>query len=653
MNEGMEVYREAFLAESAEFLCQITDALLLLESNPNDTAPVEEVFRGAHSLKGMAAAMGYDKTAEVTHRMESLVDLIRKHERIMDSATTDVLLAAVDFVRELIEDESGEEGALDTTEILQLLADVPVPIPEDSDDHDEEEGAPGGELLACREGEELHRIVVSLESSCVLKAVRAYMVIKRLGHVGAVVGTEPSARDIEDEKFEQSFVVLLSSSCDEGAIREAVLGVTEVESVAVAVVDAPSEVELETSEHGQHVKHKRAIPKISETQTVRVAIGHLDTMVDLVGELVILRSRLNSLVSGSDSMALMETVERMGATITELQHEVFLTRMVPVDHIFNRFPRMVRDLARDLGKEIVFEMDGLDIELDRTVLDEIGDPLVHLLRNSIDHGIEDAETRVSAGKPRSGRVMLSAARERDNVLITVSDDGRGMDPERIWSKAVERGVVPESSRDIYNTDDIYLLTCVPGFTTAMEATRISGRGVGMDAVKGKIEHLGGTLAIHSRPGRGSDFVLRVPLTLAIIQALLVTCRGQTFAIPLSSVNEVTVPEDITVASVDGVPVAVLDDGTPVTIWRLDSLLFGARSDRPVNPGDRLVLMEVFDEPRMLLVDEFLGRHEIVVKPLSKVFQSIRGLGGATVLGNGQVALIVDPRSIFTDPEDSR
>jgi two-component system chemotaxis sensor kinase CheA len=327
--------------------------------------------------------------------------------------------------------------------------------------------------------------------------------------------------------------------------------------------------------------------------------------------------------------------------------------MVPVGNVFNRFPRMVRDLAHDLGKDVVFEVDGLDIELDRTVLDEIVEPLVHLLRNSIDHGLENVADRAAAGKSEKGRVRLSAARERDRALITVADDGKGMDVDRIWNVACDRGMVTASQRDAYSDDEILLLTCTPGFSTAQKATKVSGRGVGMDVVRAKVEQLGGELSIRSRPGSGTEFVLGLPLTLAIIQALLVRSSGQIYAIPLGAVTEVLAYGDLPIDTVDGHPVLTLRDARVIPLDTLDEVVGVEDVDASPIRCRQIVLLEWGDAARALGVDGLVGRQEIVIKPLAGMFAGVAGLSGATVLGDGSVALILDPRALFAGMEVSR
>jgi two-component system chemotaxis sensor kinase CheA len=643
----MDAYKDVFIAESADYLQQITEGLLSLEADPTDQEPVEVIFRGAHSLKGMSAAMGYNRTADLTHKMEGMMDRVRKGELTVKQPVIDMMLAALDVVRDLIEDESAGKSDIDADEVIAALEAMTAGAAPGVA-ADETEDVPS--VVVDPEGGTVWLAKVTLDESCVLKAVRAYMVIKRLAHMGNVIETHPPAREIEDERFDREFEIVLATESTESAIREAIAAVSEVAEVVVAPyatasVAPVSEAAPIVSPSGQ--RRRRDLPKLSQTQTVRVSIGHLDTLVDLVGELVILRSRLEDISTHRLDPELHETLDELQRISTELQYEVMQTRMVPVGNIFNRFPRMVRDLAVDLGKQIDFRMSGLDIELDRTVLDEIGDPLVHLLRNSIDHGIEPSDVRVKAGKAKMGTVTLSACRERDHVAIVVSDDGRGIDLEKVWSKAVERGMAKEDERQDYDESDILLFTCVPGFSTVESATKVSGRGVGMDVVKGKIEHLGGTVRISSRVGEGTDFALRLPLTLAIVQALVVESAGHEFAIPLSSVDEVFQTDEVQVDSIDSSPVVVLRDGEVVPMRRLDTLLLDVEADAQSGPRSSVVLLQTGTERVALQVDSLVDRLEVVLKPLSSLLRDSKGFSGATILGDGRVMLVIDPRTILS------
>ena len=678
MSDGMDmgVYREAFLSESTEYLQSIVDALLTLESDPEDLEPVEAVFRAAHSLKGMSATMGYERTAALTHTMESLMDTVRKREQPVTGDLIDLVLRATDTLRELINDEASGGCEIDPELMVQELkehtdvarqaaaAAAAAPI-------EPAVAAPTGGVT----------LKVTIDPSCQLASVRAYMVIKRLRQLGEVVGTQPSESDIDEGQFDGTFTITVATDRPGEKLVDAVLQITDVtaaevvgstetvQSVTEASAPPASANELEadanpttpteTQEAGEALdrdaafgRAAKAVPKLVDTQTVRIALAHLDTMVDVMGELVIARSRLENISERLDMRELTDAVGEVHRISADLQREVMATRMVPVGNIFNRFPRMVRDLARDLGKDVAFEVDGLDIELDRTVLDEIVEPLVHLLRNSLDHGLEPAEQRVAAGKPERGLVRLSAARERDRALVTVADDGRGMDPERIWSAACERGLVTPAQRADFNDDEILLLTCTPGFSTAAQATKVSGRGVGMDVVRAKVEQLGGALTIRSRVGAGTEFVLALPLTLAIIQALLVRSSGQIYAIPLGAVTEVLAYDDLPIETVDGHPVLTLRDKRVVPLDTLDAVVGVSEGQASPVRSRNVVLLEWGDAARGIGVDALVGRQEIVIKPLAGMFAGVAGLSGATVLGDGSVALILDPRALFTTGEGS-
>lgn len=637
MTEGAAAYRDQFLSESAEYLQAMTEGLLALEADPYDLEPVETVFRGAHSLKGMAAAMGYERTQALTHAMESLMATVRQRQQEPDAALIDLMLRATDAVRELIAAESSGTTAPDTTDVMRAL-----------EQRAQATTAPSGE--AAEPAGRVLRVDVTLDEDCVLKGVRAYMVIKRLGRLGTVIGTEPDAHDLEDERFDRSFTAMVRTHAEPEAVRAALTSIAEVAEVAIQEVAAGHlAAEDADARRAAIIARAHRMPKLQDAQTVRISVGHLDTLVNLVGELVIVRSRLGRIARRLGDTELTDALDVLAQVSRDLQHEVLQTRMVPVGNVFQRFPRMVRDLARDLGKEAVLELEGLDIELDRTVLDEIGDPIVHLLRNCVDHGIESPSEREALGKPRRGTIRLVAEREREHVRLTVSDDGRGMDVERIWAKAVAAGLVEASARGAFSDADVLLLSCTPGLSTAERATKVSGRGVGMDVVKARIERLGGTLRIDSVRGQGTRVTLTLPLTLAIIQALLVGCEEHVFALPLSAVDEVYDQRSASVRTVDGHPVVVLPTGEVAPLSKLDALCgtMDAGSDVLPDPDDQVVVMRQGDDVRALAVSRLVGRQEVVIKPLSRLLASVEGFGGATVLGDGRVVLILDPRTLFS------
>lgn len=633
MNSEMDQYRQVFIEEARELLQSLTDSLLALEKEPNDLAPVEECFRVAHSLKGMAATMSYNDIAQLTHKMESFLDGVRKKERQTTSNDIDLLLRCCDALQASVEALAGATEEAPGLESLAADLERAASAAPEAESH-----APTPSAVHTR-----YEIKVRLDDGCVLKGVRAYMAFKRLNLMGEIEQTVPSMAEIEDEQFGNEFIVFFVSQTTPEKIKEAVLGVSEVTGAEVTALGSRAP-EQKPAAAGPVTTAQVAEPaKLSEVQSVRVTIGHLDNMVNLVGELVITRARLESMTASLAMPELDEVLEELRRTSADLQHTVMKTRMVPVAQIFNRFPRMVRDAARNLGKQVEFSMEGLDIELDRTVLDEIGDPLVHLLRNAVGHGVETPEARVAAGKPEAATVLLRAAREQDAVLISVEDDGRGLDPEKLRRAFVEMGRRTEIEAASMTDEEAYYLICEPGFTTAKEATDLSGRGVGMDAVKGKIEHLGGNLQISSEPGKGARFTLLLPLTLAIIQALLVESDARTYAIPLSGVVEAAELGSVEQKVVQQRPVMILHDKV-VPLVDLQNLL---DPDMPARPsrGGEVVVVQIGEVRRGLVVDRLVGQQEVVIKPLDAALCAGASIGGATVLGDGNVALIIDLRGL--------
>ena len=638
----MSAYRDVFFAESAEYLESITAELLKLEVQPNDLAPVEVVFRGAHSLKGMAAAMGYAKTAAFTHRMESVMDPVRKREQPIDGTLIDLMLRCVDAVRALIAEESSDGPAADVTELAMALDERLARIEAARAPTSPVSATVAPDQPAVSDSRPLVAVSVTLADDCALKSVRAYLVLKRLGMLGTVVTTEPGAAAIEAEQFGTTFDARVRTLLSPAEVAAAALSVAEVaHAEAVAVSEAAS-----TSVEPKRPAAPVAARTDAKPRTVRVPIARFDALLDLVGELVILRSRLQRTAGRLQEPELDEQLSQLAGVTGELRHQVMQTRAVPVGSVFNRFPRTVRDLSHRLGKTVDFSMSGLDIEVDRTVLDELSDPLVHMLRNAVDHGIELPDERQAAGKPPQGSVTLSAYGEAERVRIVVTDDGRGIDVERVWERACSAGLVDARARAEYSDTDILALTCLPGLSTAATATEVSGRGVGMDVVKDRIERLGGAMIMRSTRGAGTEVELVLPLTLAIIQGLLVQVGERTHVLPLSAVTEVLAAHDVVEKSIEGSPVVVVRDHLVAPLFRLDEVLGRAGGQAvALGAGERIVLIEAAGEPRALVVDRLLGRQEVVVKPLSPYFADIRGLAGATVLGDGRIALILDPRTL--------
>ncbi len=482
------------------------------------------------------------------------------------------------------------------------------------------------------------------------------MVIKELQNLGEVVKTIPPIEKIQNGEFNGlRFVVYikLNEEYNEDDIKETVLNIPEIKNVEVVPPgeeekkeEKKEEVKEEKKETKSTTTQKPKLPKKEEkkptTKTIRINIEKLDKLMNLVGELVITRANFAQIANKYQIKELQNAVGRLSMLINELQEEVMAMRMVPVSYVFNRFPRMVRDLAKALGKEVEFIMEGTDIELDRTVLDELAEPLVHLIRNALDHGIEPPEEREKVGKPRKGLLRLAAKRERDYVLIIVEDDGRGIDPEKIKKKAIERGLITPEEAEKMSDHEIINLIFMPGFSTADKVSDVSGRGVGMDVVKTKIESLGGSVVVYSEKGKGTKVVLKLPLTMAIITALLMKLADQVYAIPITSVLDVTLRKKSDIKNVEGTNTIIYRDEIIPVIWLKDFLgISHLQTKSDIEDELTIVIIEKSEGKMGLVVDDVIGREDIVVKSLTGMLKNIPGLAGATILGDGRVALILD------------
>ncbi|MBC7229843.1 MAG: chemotaxis protein CheA [Actinobacteria bacterium] len=705
-------YKELFISEAQEHLEALNQAMVDLERDPGNPDVLTEIFRSAHTLKGMSATMGFDQLTELSHEMENVLDGLRSGDIEVTTDIVDLLFGCFDMLASIvasIAEESPE--ALDTTSLIEALRGVYAggrggvtgveaprkarksrakrgsaakPSPEEKaagvgaeeapaavSEAGEEplEGMKAGEEEAARAtrketlageeapapreeaGEErLLRLRVTLDRDCVLKSVRVFMIFKKLSQLGRVVDSTPSVEDLEDEKFDHSFEVVLSSAEDAGEVRRALMTIAEVQEVETLpleggkpLIEKPVTGEREEPREAQapEIPRREAEPSTMapvRTQSVRVNISRLDNLMNLIGELVINRTRLQEISSSYNIPELKEALAHTARLTADLQDEVMKTRMVPVEHIFNRFPRMVRDLAKSRGKEVDFVIEGRDIELDRTILDEISDPLMHLLRNAVDHGIDSPEEREARGKPRRGSIKLAARRDRNYVSIEVQDDGQGVDAERIYAIAQERGLLTAEEARSLSAEDALRFLAMPGFTTAEEVSGVSGRGVGLDVVKSKVESLGGILVMQSVKGEGTTFALKLPLTLAIIQALLVKVNREIYAIPLGVVLETAVISSYEIKYVSGQEAIFLRDET-LPLVRLARCLGLEEGDgQGTFP---VVVVETAPRSVAIAVDELLGQQEIVITSLDRFLKGIRGFGGATILGTGEVALILD------------
>ena len=647
----MSQYQELFVSETQEHLQAMNEAILELERGEEVGSPLAQLFRSAHTIKGMAATMGYDDLSHLAHDLEDLMDRVRRGDLTVTPPLVDLLFTVVDAIQSMVEDiAAGRESQVDLPALLAQIG-----------SYGSAPAAPASEPLppapATEPGvESVLAVQVTLQADCALKSVRAFMVSKRLGELGRVVGYSPSEDDLAQENFDREFTVFLSTTAPAAEVERAVQSIAEVESVqAIAGRDEESlpspQAELLTVEEPGSAKPAfTAAPRPASApavaQNVRVNVRHLDALVNLTGELVISRSRLKRVIKDGDAERLAEAMEDHTQIISRLQEAVLQVRTVPVSYVFNRFPRMVRDLLKREGKEADLIIEGADIELDRSILERLGDPLLHLLRNAVDHGLEPPEERERLGKPRRGVIRLSARRERGQAVIEVSDDGRGLSREVIVRRAIERGLItPERATDL-SDEQVYMFICNPGFSTSEQVTEVSGRGVGMGVVKEQVSALRGMLEIHSVEGQGTTFLMHIPLTLAIIQALLVGVGDESYAVPLSYVERTVLVEAGGVKRVHRWQMTTLD-GEVIPLFHLGEMLDVPDYSR--DGGSAYVLIVRRGQQAVgLVADAMLGKEEVVVKPLRGFLGEITGVSGATILGGGQVVLILDVPALLQE-----
>ncbi|EHJ01523.1 CheA signal transduction histidine kinase [Clostridium sp. DL-VIII] len=675
-------YMSMFLEESLDNLQTLNESLLDLEQNPEDTDKVNEIFRVAHTIKGMAATMGFTDLAELTHKMEDVLAEFREGELKVTQDVVTVLFDCLDTLEKMVDNvQEGSDEKVEMEGIMQALADIKnngnkgadnqvkqVQASEVSDEataNDLDLNQYDASVIrqAREKGYNSIEIKVTLSENTLLKSARAFLIVKDLEDHGEILKSEPSTQDIENEEFdfELKFVLVTKDTVDE--IMDVVNGISEVAKVEASLIEfddldiEPKDAEAKEIKEIKEVKveeraevQKAEAPKEEAKnapakktaqkkevkkahQSVRVDLERIDNLMNMVSELVIYRTRLEQIVNVHKSQELNETLEQVGRTTSDLQDLVMKIRMLPLDTVFNRFPRMIRDVSVELNKEINFIIEGADTELDRTVIDEIGEPLIHLLRNAADHGIESAEKRVAQGKPPVGTIRLVAYQEGTKALIKVTDDGAGINVEKVKAKAEQKGINTDGMSD----SDIKNLIFAQGFSTNDVVTDISGRGVGMDVVKTKISALGGTVDVVSEEGKGSSFVIKLPLTLQIIQALLVKVGEETLAISLGFIDRVIDYKEENIKRSNGKEVIVYRENV-IPLIRLNESLDIEASE---TNKKFVIIVNVGDKTIGLLVDSLLGQQEIVIKPLGKTLKNLDQYIGATILGNGLVTLILD------------
>lgn len=670
----MNQYLDVFIEESREHLQTCNEKLLELEKNPTDLQLVHDIFRAAHTLKGMSATMGYEDMAHLTHSLENVLDAIRNEEMTITSEWMDVMFEALDdleaIVLSIIE---GGDGKRDVSEVCAKLdvtganketaasAEAPeAASPETKWTYDEFQRTVIAE--AEEQGFKCYEINVALKEDCLLKGVRVYMVFEQLNEIGEVVKTIPETEVLESEDFDSEFVVCFLSKHGEEEIFNKINGVSEIEKIEVTELKndfsaqeeakpaapekqtAPKEAEKKTAKQPDGKKEAAKPAAGGGTKTIRVNIDRLDSLMNLFEELVIDRGRLEQIAKELEHSELTETVERMTRISGDLQSIILNMRMVPVETVFNRFPRMVRQLTKELNKKIELSIFGAETELDRTVIDEIGDPLVHLLRNSLDHGIEAPEVRVKNGKPETGQVRLKAYHSGNHVFIEVEDDGAGINRKKVLEKALERNVITERDAETIEDHEIDALIFAPGFSTADQISDISGRGVGLDVVKSKLESLGGSVSIKSSEGEGSLFSIQLPLTLSIISVLLVKLENETFAIPISSIIETAVIDKKDILQTHDREVIDFRGHIVPVVYLKEQFNVEDSSD----DLDQLhaIVVKKGDKLTAFVVDSFIGQQEVVLKSLGDYLTNVFAISGATILGDGQVALIIDCNALI-------
>ena len=708
-------YLEIFIDETAEHIQSLSDNIMALENEPEDHDVINEIFRAAHSLKGMAGTMGFKRMQHLTHDMENVFQEVRNDKIKVNGDIIDVLFQCLDAIEGYLNiiKETSDEGTNDNEGIIAALngilngntapavKEVPAASPEEKTAHPEDAaaGAHGKKYLAIglseaeREmlknaedsGKVLFGFTVYVQKECLLKAARAFLVFKAIEEFGEIVVYQPSAQDIEDEKFDLDFSFIITSD-EEGVDKflSASKAVSEIEDVfgeqikyemlvdtaskekeheeekavsqestapavvAAASVQAKGEPAKSTGSAAATTKGK-PVNKPVANRTVRVDIEKLDALMNQVSELIIAKNSLVSISSsdsgdGTQSQSFRDQIEYLERITTSLHESVMKARMVPIESVVAKFPRMIRDLSRKLDKKMELYMSGEDTELDRTVVDQIGDPLQHLLRNSADHGLESAELRKERGKPEVGSINLKAYQEGNNVVIEVGDDGNGIDTETVKRKAVERGLVTPEQAENLSQKEIIDFLFMPSFSMAKKITDVSGRGVGLDVVKSNIETLGGDVEVKSKLGEGSTFIVRLPLTLAIIQALLVEVHHELFAIALGSIITI---EDVPVSEIKYVQAEEVINlrGNVIPLIRLNEIL---EIDEPENEPESLtvVIVNKGEKQAGLVVDNLLGQQEIVIKSLGKFISNSKIISGATILGDGEIALILDVNTLM-------
>lgn len=638
----MDRYADLFLDEMNEQLQMMDNELLQIEKNGVSETGIQNLFRAAHTLKGSAAAMGYEDVKTLTHEMEQVLDEIRHGRLDMNGQIIEVLFACLDHLQTVHDNlRAGDNTPVPIDNLVSRLRqtlnhaqDQPV----ERKEHD-------------------WRINIAIASSCEMKLARAYLIVHQLSEHARIVQCVPSPDQALDDAEYEHISIACRTSLTEKEIEQLLRSMMDVDQVEIAKADPPPSAPPSSEAGPNREKSAGGEPPAAKTRrksvsSIRMNVEHLEQMMNLVGELVINQTRINQVQknlqrkfqSDADVAELGAVSDQVNRVVADLQESMMKARMLPIEHLFNRFPRMVRDLSQNLNKEVELILEGYETELDRTLIEEIGDPLIHLIRNALDHGIESPEERIRKGKPAKGRLMIKAVHEDNQVVITVEDDGAGIDADKIRKSAVRKGLLTAEEAARLTDQDAIQLIFEAGFSTASEVSEISGRGVGMDIVRNDIERLNGLIDIRTKPGEGTQFIIRLPLTLAIITGLLVRIGEQTFILPMSNVAEILRIDAAEIQTVRGEEV-IMNRDRVIPLVRLHERL---RIETPPSARKKLPIVIVGSaEKRIaLLVDDLIGNQDIVIKSLGSFLGKIDYISGATILGDGKVAPILEISDVF-------
>lgn len=658
-------YLDVFIDESNEHIQVLYDQLMALEKNKDDKSIIDEIFRAAHTLKGMSATMGFSKLADLTHKMENVFDAIKNGRISVDTQTVDIMFTAVDHLNEMTKDiASGGKGGADIEQIASRLQEIENGKELQPNSYSEEEksvytsvfGQPLDEFELTVVNEAADRgflsfeITIALRKDCLLKAARVVMVFEVLEGLGEVIKSVPSVSELEEENFNQRFSLLFVSPAGKDKIKQKIEKVSEIESVTVMPnqykrkqeqTEVPS---ISKKGREQQKSQKQKGPSL-KNKTIRVHIKKLDVLMNLFEELVIDKGRLQLISNEMNHKDLKDTVEHMSRISYDLQDIILAMRMVPIDKVFSRFPPMIRQLARDLGKNVTIDIQGAETELDRTVIDKIGDPLVHLIRNALDHGIEQPGERTAKGKQEQGTIKLKAHHSGNHVFIQISDDGAGINKDKVLKKAMANRVVDEEQARSLNDSQVFELLMESGFSTAENVSDISGRGVGLDAVRTTIESLGGSITVNAEEGKGSVFSIQLPLTLTIVSVLLVELQNEKYAVPLSSIIEAAIMHKDQIKSLH--TKKVMDfRGKMVPLIFLNDIFSVPEKEHGESEFVSVIIVKKEDKMAGLVVDSLISQQEVVLKPLGNYLNRTFAISGATILGDGEIALIIDSNALM-------